>query len=986
MKFVNPLAALILCIFTGTNSVSHAQDTDLFMTTSPASTALPNVLMILDNTANWSSSTDGGSKFEMEQIALASIVSGLDVNEFNIGLMMFSETGSGNGNPSGGYVRSAIREMTADNKAHLVTLINNLTQNGDKGNGAEYALAMHEAYLYFQGLEARAGHNKVKHDPEAFSPIPRKYKSPRSNACAKNYIIFISNGAPDNGENTDAASLLDSLNGKLAGDPISLNPSGRQANWADEYARFMASKDILTYTIDVNPADNGQGPDNTELLKSMGGQGKRYYEVRTGEDFEFAFNDAFDEIQAVNSVFAATALPVSVNVRGTFLNEVYMAVFRPDASANPRWLGNLKVFQLVVDQSTNSLFLADANGNDAQSTTTGFINNSAVSFWTDTSDYWAHAPSGTPPSASDSPDGEIVEKGGSAQEQRSDWPTRNLYTCTTGCSAGDLLSGTAFNTTNASITAADLGVADADRSALIDWVRGEDNFTTPERTAGEVRPSLHGDVVHSRPAVVNYNRTGNDDDIVVFYGANDGVFRAIRGGKAVVEGGSELWGFVAPEFFGQLNRLREDSPAINVPSLATIDDPDLNKPYFADGVVSIYTHDANSDGRINADDGDLAYIYATMRRGGRFIYAFDVTTPETPSLLWKRSSNDTDYSELAQSWSEAKVATINLNGTATPVVIMGAGYDPAAEDQHPAGTVSMGRGVFVINAVNGEVIWQAGTADGLAHSVAADVTVIDRNRNGYADRLYAADTGGNIWRIDIGDADTDNWAINKLASLGGSGADARKFLFPADVVYSRDANGPYDAVLIGSGDREKPFDEDVTHHFYMIKDRHVYTTGTGQATIPLSELYNASANLVQDGTEAEQTTAQTSLLEDKGWYFTLDSGEKVVGGAVAIGGTLFFSTNQPDDSSCSNLGVARVYAIDYRDASATINFDAIGDLTITDRSTTVPGGGYLPSPTPVVTEIDGKKYQTVCFGPTCVQPPDVVFEARRRVFWHKSID
>jgi hypothetical protein len=35
----------------------------------------------------------------------------------------------------------------------------------------------------------------------------------------------------------------------------------------------------------------------------------------------------------VNSVFASSTLPVSVNVRGAFLNQVYMGVFRPDANS-----------------------------------------------------------------------------------------------------------------------------------------------------------------------------------------------------------------------------------------------------------------------------------------------------------------------------------------------------------------------------------------------------------------------------------------------------------------------------------------------------------------------------------------------------------------------------------------------------------------------------------------------------------------------------
>ena len=39
----------------------------------------------------------------------------------------------------------------------------------------------------------------------------------------------------------------------------------------------------------------------------------------------------FSKIQSVNSVFASVSFPVSVNTSGTYLNQVYVGMFRPDA-------------------------------------------------------------------------------------------------------------------------------------------------------------------------------------------------------------------------------------------------------------------------------------------------------------------------------------------------------------------------------------------------------------------------------------------------------------------------------------------------------------------------------------------------------------------------------------------------------------------------------------------------------------------------------
>ena len=47
----------------------------------------------MDNTANWSQSFGGSTKFAAEKVALATVVSALKT-QFNLGLMMFTETGS----------------------------------------------------------------------------------------------------------------------------------------------------------------------------------------------------------------------------------------------------------------------------------------------------------------------------------------------------------------------------------------------------------------------------------------------------------------------------------------------------------------------------------------------------------------------------------------------------------------------------------------------------------------------------------------------------------------------------------------------------------------------------------------------------------------------------------------------------------------------------------------------------------------------------
>jgi type IV pilus assembly protein PilY1 len=276
---------------------------------------------------------------------------------------------------------------------------------------------------------------------------------------------------------------------------------------------------------------------------------------------------------------------------------------------------------------------------------------------------------------SNAPDGEIVEKGAVAQRLRavsgaSGATARTVYT-----ESGGILA--ALSTGNASIAA--LGVADAtEQSALVNWVRGQNvddeelkvkpadaSFT---KGTDAMRPSVHGDVVHSRPLAIDY---GDTIDVVVFYGSNDGTLRAINGNKADTDG-NELWSFVAPEHYGKFKRLRSNSPSVSFPGITGVPAP-TSKDYFFDGPIGVY------------NNGGTKWIYPTMRRGGSAVYAFDVSTPTSPALKWKRDAASTGFTNIGQTWSEPKVVKVTgylgaVSGVAEPVIIMGGGYDPC-EDQ-----------------------------------------------------------------------------------------------------------------------------------------------------------------------------------------------------------------------------------------------------------------------------------------------------------------
>jgi len=1053
------LCIRLLCLVIAFPAPALAEDIDIFTSSGTVTGITPNVLIVLDNSANWSASFDGGTKFSSEIATLSNVISNLNTN-VNVGFMAFGETGPGTSAPISTYMRYAVRNMNGGNRSALQTMINGLHINNDKSNNAPYGFALFEAFKYFGGggttqapqnaqnfgPTAFGGFGQPKrdftgnHNPNTVGDLPgnafssdssRQYISPISDACQKNYVIFISNGLPQSGADSgspSASTLLSNVGGAGAVSTIPLPNSTAQGNIGDEYARFLYQTDvsalagkqnIITYTVNVYDPTHITGNDtsNIVLLESMANQGHgRYFAATSTTALRDALETVFKEVQSVNSVFSSVTLPVAVNVRGTNLNQVYLGNFRPDPDATPRWFGNLKEYQLAFNSNTNKVYLADVNGLAVESPGSGFVVDDAISYWTSSSTFWSYAPSGNPPSASDSPDGPVVEKGGVAQRIRALYPnpdstvaqTRKIYTCNGACPAGTnvALATYPFNTTNISPSAAAnisaFGASNAaEVTAIIDWVRGKDNASDENLngSASDVRPSVHGDVLHSRPAVVNYNRNADNNDVVIFYGSNDGLFRAVKGGQNATDG-YEKWAFVPTEFFPKLKRIRDNQPAISAAN---------PRPYFADGSVGVYQLDVNNDGKLVAADGDKVYLYISMRRGGRMIYALDVTDPDQPKFMWKRDNTSPGYGELGQTWSEPKVRKIRAS--ANPVLIFGGGYDAAVDDLDPipVGTTNtLGRGIFVVDGLTGNVIWQAGpsapatlsagevfqSVPAMTYAIPSDIAILDRNSDGYADRLYVGDMGGNVWRADINDASPANWTVNKFASLGYASSSTigsrRKFLFSPDVVYSSDANGPYDSVLIGSGDREHPFNgfgdsanplvNAVTNRYYMLKDRN---TGFafGGTTITETDLFDNTNNIVA-------SSSNTALAAAKGWYITLVTGEKVISSSITLGSATFFNTNRPTPPApgvCGgNLGEAREYTVDFQTGGSIASFNLAAGLPANARFQVHPGGGYQPSPVGAIVQLGGRLQQVLISGTSVLQPPASPVGARIRTFWKQK--
>jgi hypothetical protein len=190
----------------------------------------------------------------------------------------------------------------------------------------------------------------------------------------------------------------------------------------------------------------------TALAKSIAVNGKgKYFGVSSsasGTAIVDALNAIFSEVQAVNSVFASTTLPV-VGERARHQPQPGVHRRVPPGPVQVAALArHLKMYNLALNTATNTVFLADATNGVPPAVGAAPRTRPPASCRRARPASGPRVPaSGASATqavngiggASDKPDGDLVEKGGAAQQLRTAFPlaegttpARKLYTCTTG--------------------------------------------------------------------------------------------------------------------------------------------------------------------------------------------------------------------------------------------------------------------------------------------------------------------------------------------------------------------------------------------------------------------------------------------------------------------------------------------------------------------------------------------------------------------------
>ena len=252
------------------------------------------------------------------------------------------------------------------------------------------------------------------------------------------------------------------------------------------------------------------------------------------------------------------------------------------------------------------------------------------------------------------------------------------------------------------------------------------------------------------------------------------------------------------------------------------------------------------------------------------------------------------------------------------------------------------------------------------------VRVIDLNGDGFADRMYASDMGGQIWRFDVrnGQETDDLITGGVIAQLGANGTAApasagatRRFYNAPDVSLATDvrAQQRFLAISIGSGYRAHPMDTSSSDRFFSIRDPQVFDMLDQQdydnySIVTVDELVDVSRDtLVQIGTA------------DRGWMYTLPANQKVLGNSLTFADEVLFVSFEPksqDAAACGTQGVNHLYRMNVVDGTHSVA-----------AATTLHYQGVAPSPIILFPGPDGDCAGTecrvrpiTCIGAECFEP------------------
>lgn len=535
-----------------------------------------------------------------------------------------------------------------------------------------------------------------------------------------------------------------------------------------------------------------------------------------------------------------------------------------------------------------------------------------------------------------------------------------------------------------------------DDPKILDYLRGDQSFELNNGGEFRNRNFLLGDIVNSAPTFVgapsqrypdNWGAGAAENNSpysafreanktrmpVVYVGANDGMLHAFNANT-----GAELFGYVPSTVYNNLKDLT---------------DPNYTHRYYVDGSPTVV--DAFVDGSWKT------ILVSGLGAGGQGVFALDVTNPaafltEGPSATSKVLWEFTDEDDRDMGYTYGQPSIIRLQNGDWAALFSG-GYnntfDNNQDGDNSTDSTTGNATLYLVNLADGNLIRKFDTRVGTNEDPTsnnrpnglASPAAIDVNGDFIADKIYAGDLFGNIWKIDISAKNTNSWGFafgsnnnpqplyNACFGNECSGANIQPITTRPQVVRHPTANGFL--VLFGTGKYFEVGDnkttDEVTQSFYAIWDKEAASERPdNRLDLKQREILQ---EISQNGSDFRVTSGgigtEIDWQSDLGWYVDLQTpnaatnlGERQVSNAIVRNGRIIFTTLLPSDDPCEfggsgwlmefdlNSGARLEYSV--FDINEDGTFDSADFLCIENCDLDADGN---PDPDRVLVPASGKK-------------------------------
>ena len=304
--------------------------------------------------------------------------------------------------------------------------------------------------------------------------------------------------------------------------------------------------------------------------------------------------------------------------------------------------------------------------------------------------------------------------------------------------------------------------------------------------------------------------------------------------------------------------------------------------------------------------------------GGKSMFALDITDPAdmtseaslASNVLWEFTDPN-----LGSTFSAPSLGLTNA-GT---LLFFGNGYNSSTQQPY----------VYALNPQNGAVIEKINLCSFVTTACNANqpnglstLTLVNSTGSlaGPANVLYAGDLQGNVWRVDISNANPANWTASVLSQAVDSSGNAQPITTQPLVSLDPDfPRLPGVMVFVGTGELLSTNDLSTTNtqSMYGLYDAMPNANPITRANLVQQTLTGTTVTTVNN-TTVNAVIASSNLVtlpSQMGWYidFSLNPGERVITNPALVSSELIVTTDQPSVVSCQTDYNSWYYEFNYAD-------------------------------------------------------------------------